>query len=183
MGGGGRVLKKIKRVKEVLGFKRVPSKTDKEESCSPMKKDTRGWLWKSTTKTAVGPGNVPHIGLQSTASFSTFVDTIAPGNSLPTAHPTAPTPVSHTAVPLSHAHFLASSGFPTDPPHPTQLPQDLSPAEYDAESDVSESDDEAAEPDDQDGVAGNYHHVSLLRDLYHPPTLTVCSHQPVHTNS
>ena len=73
---------------------------------------------------------------------------------------------------MTHVNHFLSSTLTTDPPHATKLFLDPLPAQDDGQTDVLDSDDEAAEPDDQDGVAGKYHLVSLRLISYHPMMFT-----------
>ncbi|KAI1788225.1 hypothetical protein LXA43DRAFT_895044 [Ganoderma leucocontextum] len=201
MGGGQKITKKLKRVTDVLGSKRVQTQRQPQATplpSTPSKKDTRGWNWGTPRRTQV-PTTSPHpTATQPLPSlFSYLVSALSPSRNAATV-PTAPDLAQSTAHSSDLLHPSALAPHLTDPFPAFEASPDPSPAD-DADSIASGLHDET-EPDDQDGVDGNYHHPStrshkfihlghaiLARDLLDereaPLTNDICAecHQHVPT--
>ncbi|KAI1787177.1 hypothetical protein LXA43DRAFT_896623 [Ganoderma leucocontextum] len=195
MGGGRQITKKLKRVADVLGSKRVETKAQTTPIPStPTKKDTRGWHWGTPRRphAPVSPGQ-PSTAPSLPSLFSSLVAAISP------RHKTATTrnALSQTDNPTLPSDFFFTHGADFEipathtPPHPAN----------DDDSIASHLPEEG-DPDDQDGVDGNYHHPStrshkfiqlghailardLLDDREAPPTSESCEqcHHPVPTTT
>ncbi|KAI1782668.1 hypothetical protein LXA43DRAFT_1103603 [Ganoderma leucocontextum] len=183
MGGGRQITKKLKRVTDVLGSKRVQTQAQASVPHStPTKKDTRRWNWGTPRRSQLpvtGSTTQPLPSL-----FSRLTAALSP------ARPPPPPP--------SQGPIVLSSDLSA--PGPAWAEFTLPAGANDADSIASDLRDEA-EPDDGDGVDGNYHHPStrchkfiqlghatlardLLDDREAPPLTDSCPecHRPVPTN-
>lgn len=115
--------------------------------------DTRGWTLRNSKQS--GSKVVQSAPGEPLPSFiSKFSSAFSPGR----------TP---TNAKLADPDALATNIFPTDPIPTAQLPEApfSGPTEcipHDDASSIASDMSEEGEPDDQDGVHGNYHHVGCL---------------------
>ncbi|KAI1784958.1 hypothetical protein LXA43DRAFT_900780 [Ganoderma leucocontextum] len=173
MGGGTAVKKKIKRVTDFLGSKRVQATTSSQPS-TPTKKASRAWDWGTPRRSVAEPSTERSQPLPALLSLLTAA--LSPhSKSRPPPAQTGPpptTPAIHT--PPSRPGFCPCETYRDDT---SAVFDDSATCATDAASDHSELEDEG-EPDVQDGVDGNYHapsvhcakfiafgHATLARDL------------------
>ena len=153
--GGGRIKKKVKRVAQYLGSKRVQTETQglaaSAHPSTPSKKDTRGWTLNASKQSG---SNVPQSseGEPSSSFLSKLLAALSPRRTPTNAN-------------LAGPEALSTTIFPTDyvPPSQLPIPPFSGPSEsigHDDATSIASDMGEEGEPDDQDGVHGNYHHVS-----------------------
>ena len=148
MGGERKKVKKLKRVSDIISTRRVQTSTSLQtnlQPSTPTKKDTRGWKWNSPRKSQIQATGTTTRTLPSL--FSSLVEALSPSRNGRRAHAG-----SNVVAPQTDA------SVPTYKPSGFDYRPDPSPAD-DGDSIACELGDDA-EPDDQDGVKGNYHHVS-----------------------
>ena len=148
MTGQRKKVKKLKRVSDIISTQCVQTSSSLQtnpQPSTPTKKDTRGWKWNSPRRSqtqATGMTTQMLPGL-----FSSLISALSPSRNSPLAHTAlnAVAPKTHTSVPMYQP--------PAFDYHPDPSPTN------NGDSIACELEDEV-EPDDQDGVKGNYHHVS-----------------------
>ena len=198
--GPGTVKKKLKHVAEVLTSKRVRKPASAVPS-TPTKKDTRAWEW-HTPRRSQGPASPSRPRpVQPLPALLSFLSALSPRSKTtaratqpplnPTCEHDAATPF--TSDPLSAAPFtgnppsgpftftapIPSVSF-TSPVHTSSFgsPRTAYRSAFVHDADAETIDlglNEDADPDDQDGVDGNYHHVS-------PESLVVISLRLTHVS-
>ena len=173
--GGGRIKKKVKHISQFLGSRRVQTQTQplpaSAQPSTPSKRDRRGW-----TLSKQSGSNVPQSasGEHHPSFLSRLVSALSPGRS--------PTNANLPGLDAPATNIFPTDSIPT-PQHPIGAysgPTQSIP--LDDDSSIASDLGEEGEPDDQDGVHGNYHHVSCIR----PPYVTMlmpCSLPHDHTSS